>query len=63
MSGCSYSPENEYAEQPNLNLGNMDCIQRFPNNLHSLLDTNIRKNNNSQNIVVSVNYFVPQPQS
>ena len=38
---CYYNPENKQAEQPNLTLGIVDCIPRFPNNISSLLGTTI----------------------
>ena len=41
----------------------MDCIQRFSNNICSLLGTTIRNNDDNQNIVGSVNYFVPHFQA
>ena len=49
-------------EHQDLTLGNVDCIQHFPNNISSLLGTTIRNNDANQNIVGSLNYFVPQSQ-
>ena len=57
-----YSPENNYTEQPDLTLGNVDCIPRFPNNISSLLGTTIKNNNANQNTVDSVNYFLHKSQ-
>ena len=57
-----YISEDEHTEQADLTLGNMDCIPRFPNNVSSLLGDSIRNNDDNQNIVRSVNYFVPQSQ-
>ena len=34
-----YIPEDEHTEQPDLTLGNLDCIPCFPNNVSSLLGT------------------------
>ena len=55
-----YIQEDEPTEQPNLTWGNVDCIPCSPNNISSLLGTTIRSNDPNQNIVGSVNYFVPQ---
>ena len=55
-----YIPADEHTEQLDLTLGNVDCIPRFPNNTSSLLSTTIRNNDDNQNIVGSLNYFVPQ---
>ena len=55
-----YIQPDEHTEQPDLNLVNVECIPRFPNNISSLLGTTIRNNDGNQNIVGSVNYFVPQ---
>ena len=59
--GCVQA--DEHTEQPDLTLGNEDCIPHFPNNISSLLGTTIRENDDNQNIVGSVNYFVPQSRS
>ena len=40
-----YIPADEHTEQPNLTLGNVDCIPHFPNNMSSLLGTTISNNN------------------
>ena len=58
-----YSPEDEHTEQPDLTLKNVNCIPSFPNNISSLLATTIRNNDDNQNIVDSVNYYMLQPQS
>ena len=58
-----YSPEDEYTEQPDLTLKNLDCIPSFSNNISSLLGTTIRNNDSNLNIVGSVNYSVAQSQS
>ena len=55
-----YIQADEHTVKPDLTLGNMDCIPRFRNNIFSLLGTTIRNNDDNQNIVGSVNYFVPQ---
>ena len=54
-----YISEDGHTEQPDLTLGNVDCIPRFPNSISSHLGTSIRNNDDNQNIVGSV-YFVPQ---
>ena len=63
QSNQGYIPADEHTDQPNLNLGNADCIPRFPDNISSLLGTTNRNNDGNQNTVGSVNYFVPQSRS
>ena len=63
QSNQGYIPADEHTDQPNLNLGNADCIPRFPDNISSLLGTTNRNNDGNQNTVGSVNYFVSQSRS
>ena len=35
QSNQGYNPADEHTEQPNLTLGNVDCIPRFPDNIFS----------------------------
>lgn len=55
-----YNPDNKHVEQPNLTLGNVDCIHRFPNNISLLVGTTIKSNNNNKNIASSLNYILLQ---
>ena len=57
-----YVPADEHRDQPNLTLWNVDCIPRFSNNISCHLGTTIRNNDDNENIVASVNYFVPRSQ-
>ena len=51
QGGRGYSPADKHAEQPDLTLGSVECIECFPKNISSLLGTTIRNNNDNQNIV------------
>ena len=55
--------KDKHTEQPDLTLGNVDCVRCIPNNISSHLGTIIRNKDDNQNIMCSANYFLPQPQS